>query len=175
MGRVKSVERMVPIIMTDGRSSYLRRKREEIKSTPVFGNGGYCQLMLYKYNIGKMFQVHRLVCMAFLPNPNELPCVNHKNGIRTDNRLENLEWCTYSENMRHAIDVLGKKRDHGKPVMCVETGEKYPSVSVASIETGESLNSLRDHLRGRFKSLHGKHWKFIINPNKPNQYVRRNH
>lgn len=174
MGRVKSVERMTPVIMTDGRSPYVRRKREEIKTTPVYGNGGYCQIMLYKCNVGKMFQVHRLVCIAFLPNPNGLPCVNHKNGIKTDNRLDNLEWCSYSDNLLHSIHVLGKKDNHGKQVVCIETGIIYPSVSVASRETGEHINSLRDHLRGRFRSLHGKHWQFVINPDKPNQYVRRN-
>jgi len=172
LGRIKSVERMIYIELPDGRRSYWRHQKERIKSAPVFGNGGYRQIMLYSGNVGKMLQVHRIVCLAFLSNPNNLPCVNHKNGIKTDNRLENLEWCSYEGNLLHAINILGKKDNHGKPVMCVETGEIYRSVSVASRETGEHINSLRDHLRGRFRSLHGKHWKFIENPNKPNQYVR---
>jgi hypothetical protein len=61
---------------------------------------GYLQLHLDNQSV----LVHRLIAMAFIPNPNNYPEVNHKNGIKVDDRPENLEWCTRSENMKHACD-----------------------------------------------------------------------
>lgn len=63
---------------------------------------GYERVALSKNNKRKFFPVHRLVAIAFIPNPENKPCINHKNGVKTDNMVENLEWCTYSENTLHA-------------------------------------------------------------------------
>ena len=50
-------------------------------------------------------RIHQLVASAFIPNPNNLPCINHKDGNKLNNSVENLEWCTYSQNSRHAINT----------------------------------------------------------------------
>ena len=162
MGAIKSVQRVTHYLFPGGKACQ-RVTPERLKSAPVFGNGGYRQIMLYKHNVGKMYQVHRLVAAAFIPNPDSLPTVNHKNGIKTDNRADNLEWCSYSDNNLHALNVLGRKPGYCKKVMCIETQKIYDSVAAASRQTGESEHSLRGHLRGRTQSLHNKHWQFVKN------------
>jgi hypothetical protein len=71
----------------------------------------YLYTELYKNNIWKKYQVHRLVCLTFIPNPENKEQVNHINWIKDDNRLENLEWCTQSENQKHRYSVLWHKNN----------------------------------------------------------------
>ena len=86
-----------------GRVKSFWRGRERIKK-PVKAFNGYLHIELFKKG-GKRkgFTVHRLVASAFIPNPLNKREVNHVNGVKTDNRVENLEWATSSENKRHAV------------------------------------------------------------------------
>ena len=63
---------------------------------------GYSTIGLSKTGVFNRKSIHRLVAEAFIPNPDNLPCVNHKDGNKLNNELNNLEWCTYGDNERHA-------------------------------------------------------------------------
>ena len=91
LGRVKSL-------------NYNRTRKEKILKNK-YDKGGYCQINLWKYGQMKHFLVHRLVAEAFIDNSNNKPCIDHIDGNRSNNRVENLRWCTYKENSNNPITL----------------------------------------------------------------------
>ena len=70
---------------------------------PVLGKHGYYSIELNKLGHAKLWRVHRLVAMTFIPNPKKKPAINHKDCNKKNNRASNLEWCTLKENAQHAL------------------------------------------------------------------------
>lgn len=122
---------------------------------------GYRRYALCKNNVTTRHRAHRLVAEAFIPNPENKPQVNHINGVKTDNRAENLEWCTGSENQTHSRRVLKKHCGRPKkPVLCIETGEVYPSITAAAEACRVPLSALSRVLNGQLNQTHNIHFKF---------------
>lgn len=80
----------------------VKNKKGYILRQHIMGN--YLTIKLYKKK-NNLLAVHRLVAKIFIPNPNSLPCVNHKDGNKLNNNVDNLEWCSYSENTKKAFEL----------------------------------------------------------------------
>ena len=149
--------------VTDCGEVYSKKTKRFLKQFP--NHKGYLQVCLMVDGKKKTVKVHRLVAVAFVPNPDKKPQVNHKDGNKQNNHAKNLEWCTNSENQTHSYRVIGNENHGGgggkTPVMCIETEKVYCSMSEAAKETGTYAQNINRVCRNGFGTAAGLHWKYI--------------
>lgn len=133
---------------------------KELLLKPRLTGRGYCQIDLQRNKDIKHALVHRLVAEAFIPNPDNLPYVNHKDEDKTNNRVDNLEWCTQLYNIRYGTGLRRRVATQYKPVLCVEKGIIYPSQVEAGKQLGMSHRHINDCCKGRRHTTGGYHWKY---------------
>lgn len=133
---------------------------------------GYLTVRLHKDGKSKLLLVHRIIAETFIPNPENKPCVDHINTIRTDNRIENLRWVTEKENQnntstkQHLSDgIKGKhinRKDLSKPVYQYTLNSQfiaeYPSVQEAARQNNVAASNICACLKGKTKSSCNSHW-----------------
>jgi hypothetical protein len=132
-------------IFSDGKLYNRKTKkfRKWFKSTT-----GYYTALITEKGEKRLIKQHRLLAKYFIPNPENKREVNHINGIKTDNRLINLEWVTSSENKKHAYNT-GLNKPFNKKVINTLTNIVYKSVTDAAIDNNISRNYLSIMLTGR--------------------------
>ena len=131
---------------------------------------GYLTIKLSNANGKRKHEsIHRLVALAFIDNPNHYPEVNHKNEIKTDNRVENLEWCDHSYNINYGsrIERVSKKLTNyeqvSKEVQQLKDGQvlaTYPSIKEAERITGIYNSNIVKVCQGKRKTAGGYQWRY---------------
>jgi hypothetical protein len=116
-------------------------------------------VILYKNNKCKTRTIHQLVAQTFIDNSNKLPQVNHIDGNKQNNRVDNLEWCTPSENKLHSYKTL-KEKHFTRKVICIDTGIEYESIIEASIATNSNRQHICNCCKGKRNKCGGYRWKY---------------
>ena len=134
---------------------------------------GYMRVPLWKENKVRKFFVHRLVAEAFLSNPNNLPFVNHKDENKTNNRVDNLEWCTASYNQRYGTCIQRRVEKERIPVnqytKNMEFIKEWYSMAEASLYyTGRNSSHIGECCRYELPQAYGYIWRFV---NDQTQYI----
>lgn len=160
LGRVKSLDRYVPFV-------HGMKFRAGVIITGAINNKGYRKVLLYNGKTErKQFSVHRLVAQAFLPNPENLPQVNHKDEDKTNNRADNLEWCTAEYNLNYGHHPQSCGGHNKKNIIMLSLNNepimKFESALEAGNYLGKSSGNIINVANGKpgSYSAYGYKWEW---------------
>ena len=141
---MKAIPGYPDYLATEDGKVFSVKKNKWLKNS-LMRNGYYVTTLRNISNTKKTVFIHRILGTTYLENPNNYPMINHKNGIKADNRLENLEWVSASQNIQHAWDTGLIKRAYKKPSLRL----KYKNCTMATkplidLKTGIFYNSVKE-------------------------------
>lgn len=159
LGNVRSVDRYIECrgVMRFQKGKILR---------PHIGKFGYKQVILNNKGM-KLYKVHRLVAEAFIPNPDNLPQVNHKDENKINNNVENLEWCTCLYNLLYnGLHHRRNNKNNRKSISVARMqGDRvdaiYPSLNEAARDVNGSSGNISQCCRGIKSNAYGYQWKYL--------------
>ena len=165
LGRVKSLER--DVYYPNG---IIMRHMEEKILVQRLNKHGYAYINLCLNGKPKSITVHRLVAEAFIPNPENKPQVNHKDEVKTNNSVENLEWCDSAYNANYGTRIQRCIQNHKYPklgnhprakvVFCEELNKTFDCAKSAQEELGIDRSCVGKACKGKQKTAGGFHWRY---------------
>ena len=158
IGRIKALPRV-----RENHTHGVWIQPEQIMATRLNEDGYECVSLTKKNGKRKTEKIHRLVALAFIPNPERKSEVNHKNCIRDDNRVENLEWVTRKENISYTSKCGHKSK---KKLRCIDTGDIFNTSTDAAKALGGDAGNIRKSARytelGKVLTVYGHQYEYIV-------------
>lgn len=158
IGRVRSLERVVS--RKNGTTCTIHARLKNLGTD----KDGYKKVLISKNGINRCLFVHRLVAEAFIPNPDNLPQINHKDERQDNNVVNNLEWCTNKYNCNYGTRNMRHALKRGKPVLQYDLNgvfiKKYPSASEAERQMGHKHIHVTECCNGQSGTAGGYRWRY---------------
>ena len=164
---MKQIKKYPNYYATEDGKIFSEKTKKYLK--PSYDKQGYARIGIYVGNYKtKTIKVHRLIAETFIENPFNKKDVNHIDGDKSNNCISNLEWCTRSENIKHAFrnglkkiskkQIDGVKNRFSKKLVDIQSGKKYPSLKAASIDLDISYATLKNYFRPNRKNKTTLRW-----------------